>query len=291
MQTVHTIPPYVRSSDWEEAPLYRLRSRRASTGTVEQDIPGSVSYGSRWAGFMEATIANRPPVLTTSQRERAHALWEDYDARGAERRREMELGREHFAKQQQPPPKTTREHISSCIQYNLKESASAPFLLRLFQLAMSTASLSLGAEIFQMFHNQQSILRNPACKRGATTYMAIAVGASGVIYTACMAGDELLAPPIGIRKPSRKLKLLLMDLFFVVFMSANASLAWAALWADSFPCGKGSDSCPNEEVGICERQGALIAVLMIAVIAWVGTLSMNLYRLVYTVERMALDLY
>lgn len=73
----------------------------------------------------------------------------------------------------------------------------------------------------------------------------------------------------------------------------GVSLACEAVWADSFPCGKQYDSCTNEDSGVRERQEALILALTIAVIAWVGTLTISLYRLEFTVEtqRLALDLY
>lgn len=99
-----------------------------------------------------------------------------------------------------PPQKTRRQRIFSWLQTNLKQNPCTPFILRLFELAMSITTLGLGAEIFRLFYNK-NIARNSKCKRGATTYMAIDVGALGVIYIACIADEEFFPKFIGQRKP------------------------------------------------------------------------------------------
>lgn len=59
--------------------------------------------------------------------------------------------------------------------------------------------------------------------------MTVDIGALAVVWTIYIAWDESFDLPIGQRKPSTRLKLFLMDLFFVPLMSANVSLAWEAL--------------------------------------------------------------
>lgn len=298
---VRTIPPYVRSYDWEDEqnplPLYRqphalvrmsmslpvvgrrIRSRSMGSrvSTAEQDVvPHNTSHGSRWAEFMEATGAPRPRVLTQEERDRATAIYAEYD-----RKRE-----ENPQPAEQPlPPRARREQTQSWLKTKLMRNAFIPLFFRIFVLAMSIIALGLSAKILHVFRKDHIVDRNPDCKESPSTYMAIDIAALAIIYTSYIAWDEFTAKPIGLRPPSSKLKLLLLDLLFVAFMSANVSLAWEALWSDSFPCGGGGrNSCPSEGSGICEVQAALVAVLMIAIIAWLSTFIVSLYRLVFVVE-------
>ncbi|QDS71027.1 hypothetical protein FKW77_008103 [Venturia effusa] len=303
MPPIRTVPPYVRSSDWEDeanpTSLYRppsalvrysmnlpyvgrqMRARRFSGGTNEQDaIPHSSTSGSQWAEFMIATGAPHPRNLTAEQRHRASAMFAEYDRKREVWEREQREREEVLAKQPRPPKQRRKK-----VKKQLLDRQFVTLSLRLFELVMSIIALSLGATIFYLFNLHNVIANHPGCRQGPTTYMAVIIGALAIPYTLYITWDEFSSEPIGLRKPTAKLRLLLLDLLFVVLMSANTSLAWEALWALEFPCGGGvNDTCPRSNNGICSRQAALVAVLMMGVTAWVITFCLSCYRLVYALE-------
>ncbi|TID26832.1 hypothetical protein E6O75_ATG01325 [Venturia nashicola] len=265
MPAVRTVPPYVRSSDWEEEtdpspsmsqrppraisrvgmtlPLIRQlsRSRKASRIVEQGVVPHNQSPGSRWKEFMIATGAPRPPHLTSGQREHAAAVWEEYD-------RKSEDSPKLLLK---PPPPSK----SFWIKRVLLKNAFVPLFFRLIQLVTSIIATALSGNIFH----------SPGCTNGATTFMTLIVGVLAILFTSYQAKDEFTSKPIGLRKASTKLTLILIDLFFIMFMSANVSLAWAALWSD------------------CAKQAGIVGVLMFGLLAWLLGFIISLYRLVFVV--------
>jgi hypothetical protein len=220
---------------------------------------------------MVATGAPRTQV-TRQQRQKAASIYREYDRRREETRNLLS----------EKPPKERRSmalyHRAKRI---LMKNAFIPLFFRLFILLTSVTALALGVSILRRFIYLYPDRSN--CRRGPTTYMAVVVGCVAVMYTSYIAWDEFSSKPLGLRRPSSKLKLLLLDLIFIIFMSANVSLAFEALESDSFPCGTSEQSCPFEP-RICRRQRALVSVLMIAIVAWLSTFTVSLARLVFQVN-------
>jgi len=108
--------------------------------------------------------------------------------------------------------------------------------------------------------------------------MALIVDAIALPYIVFITVDEYRAPPIGIRPSDQKLRLTLLDLLFIVFDAANLSLAFQALNDPEWVCHR-SDIC-QWQMTICDRQRALAAVLLIALVAWLTTFVVSLVRLV-----------
>ena len=100
----------------------------------------------------------------------------------------------------------------------------------------------------------------------ASTDMAIIVDVVAMIYLLYITYDEYTGKPLGLRSAKAKMRLIFLDLFFIVFDSANLSLAFEAL---------GYGDCLAQ---ICSRQKALASVLLIALIAWLLTFSISVLR-------------
>lgn len=110
--------------------------------------------------------------------------------------------------------------------------------------------------------------------------MAIIVDAVALFYLVYITWDEYSSKPLGLRSPVSKARLILLDIFFIVFDSANLSLAFETL---SSPQGACTDARINHEVvpkndKMCDRQKALSSVLLIALIAWLMTFSISVLR-------------
>lgn len=110
--------------------------------------------------------------------------------------------------------------------------------------------------------------------------MAIIVDAVALVYLVYITFDEYTSKPLGLRSPSSKARLILLDLFFIVFDSANLSLAFGSL-SDV------TGSCTVAEINqklypsnnaICVRQKALASVLLVALVAWLTTFAISVLR-------------
>ena len=143
-----------------------------------------------------------------------------------------------------------------------------PLIFRIIVLATSCIALGLSGSIFQLsreyFYNQ-----NPS------TLMAIVVDVVAIPYIVYFTWDEYTGKPLGLRSPKAKIRLVLLDLFFIIFESANISLAFATLRDENGSCRAGPT--PTNVI-ICGRLQALCGILMVALIAWNATFSISIFR-------------
>ncbi|KAJ5418917.1 uncharacterized protein N7487_002467 [Penicillium crustosum] len=162
----------------------------------------------------------------------------------------------------------------------LLRSPIVPLILRMTVWCFSLSALALGGSIQHMSdqgHHPQ----------GPSALMAIIVDAVALVYLLYITFDEYTSKPLGLRSPSAKARLILLDIFFIVFDSANLSLAFDSL-------SEVTGSCTEAEVnqtldprndGICTRQKALASVLLVALLAWLMTFSISVLRLVERVTQ------
>ncbi|KAI9789387.1 MAG: hypothetical protein M1816_006045 [Peltula sp. TS41687] len=154
-----------------------------------------------------------------------------------------------------------------------------PLALRLTMWSFSLIALGLGASIFSLSHAKHFTQR-------PSTFIAIIFDSVALVYLFYITYDEYTSKPLGLRSPQAKMRLILLDLFFIVFNSANLSLAFDTLTDVRGPCKKGLDSAspgPNDmnaDKEICSRQSALSGVLLIALVAWLLTFTVSVFRLV-----------
>ncbi|CAG8943615.1 unnamed protein product [Penicillium salamii] len=155
----------------------------------------------------------------------------------------------------------------------LLRSPLVPLILRMTVWCFSLSALALGGSI-------QHLSNEGEHPQGPSALMAIIVDAVALVYLLYITFDEYTSKPLGLRSPSAKARLLLLDIFFIVFDSANLSLAFASL-------SEVTGSCTEAEVNqvvdprndhICVRQKALASVLLVALLAWLMTFSISVLR-------------
>jgi hypothetical protein len=160
-------------------------------------------------------------------------------------------------------------------QNTLLRSPLVPMILRMTVWCFSLSALALGGSIQHMANEGHH-------PQGPSALMAIIVDAVALVYLVYITFDEYTSKPLGLRSPSAKARLILLDIFFIVFDSANLSLAFASL-SDL------TGSCTEAEVNqvvdprnnsICVRQKALASVLLVALLAWLMTFSISVLRYV-----------
>lgn len=165
----------------------------------------------------------------------------------------------------------------------LLQSQYLPLSLRLTIGILCIVSLALATRIYQ---NSDSIL--PAMESSVpqqpSTIMALCVNSIAIIYLVYIGYDEFSGKPLGIRDPMAKVRLILLDLLFIIFSSANLSLTFNTLYDSRWVCvaGRGSET---PQVGyICHKQKALASFLFLVLVTWVITFTISILRVVEKVS-------
>ena len=181
-------------------------------------------------------------------------------------------GRPTFADIEDPMNRR-RDAFFKRLQTTLLTSPIVPLVFRLTVWFFSLVALALGGSIQHLskqYHHPQ----------GPSALMAIIVDAVALVYLFYITLDEYTSKPLGLRSTRSKTRLVLLDIFFIVFDSANLSLAFEVL-SDS------GGSCKAVEINqaysprngpICSRQKALASVLLVALIAWLLTFTVSIFR-------------
>lgn len=184
-------------------------------------------------------------------------------------------------------------------------NAFVPLLVRLTNIIFCAAALAMGAYIW---HGSHQLNREPAytagtiistgtdtssyiCKQQASSYMAIIVDTVAVLYLFYITKDEYFAPPIGIRATHAKIRLLFLDLLFIVFSAANLSLAFSTLTDQQWACYETPSAGNNNnlqaalstcvpDAGLCRQQKSLCAILLVSTVAWLGTFTVSVLRVI-----------
>ncbi|MCJ1464963.1 hypothetical protein MMC07_003578 [Pseudocyphellaria aurata] len=148
------------------------------------------------------------------------------------------------------------------LQRTILRSPIIPLVIRTNVWLFSLIALALGSSIRKRdSETSRNINRS-------SPNIAIAVDAIALVYILYITYDEYTGKPLGLRSARAKMRLIFLDLFFIVFDSANLSLAFEAV----------SDSKSDCTDVICREQKALASVLLVALIAWLSTFSISVLR-------------
>ena len=158
-------------------------------------------------------------------------------------------------------------------QQTILRNPMVPLAFRMTVFTFSAVAASLGASIYYLSNVH-------GFSQGPSALMAIIVDAVAMIYILYITYDEYTGKPLGLRPAKAKLRVILLDLFFIVFQSANLSLAFQTLSDPDAACepgdvGKASDQTDGD---VCRKQKALASVLLIALIAWLSTFCVSILR-------------
>ncbi len=143
-----------------------------------------------------------------------------------------------------------------------------PLIFRLIVLTTSVIALGLSASL----HHLSIDYHEPI---PPSTTMAIIVDIIAIPYIVYVTWDEYTGKPLGLRSPKAKIRLVLLDLLFIIFEAANLALAFSTMTDDRGTCRANSG---NERGVICHRLETLCAILLIALIAWSLTFSVSIFR-------------
>lgn len=140
-----------------------------------------------------------------------------------------------------------------------------PLVIRMNVWTYSAVALALAGSIHHYTDENKDLNQTPS------TDMAIIVDAVAMVYLLYITWDEYSGKPLGLRPAKAKMRLIFLDLFFIVFDSANLSLAFEAI--------EGKNDCKDTaSCAVLDRQKALASVLLIALIAWLLTFAISVLR-------------
>lgn len=162
------------------------------------------------------------------------------------------------------------------VQYKILHSPMVPLIIRLTVFIFSAIALSLGGSI-------RHLSTTHSRPQGPSPLMAIIFDAIALVYLVYITYDEYTGKPLGLRSASAKIRLIFLDLVFIVFASANLSLAFASLSDVNGSCSSGDIDLtinPRNDK-ICDRQKVLAAVLLVVLVAWLMTFMISALRYVF----------
>lgn len=300
-KSVRTLPTWVQRREEDDLELgdsrtittpphaHRRPPERSVHDAQRDPTPFTVSSGpenaSRWRSFAYGSAV--PPSTAHSEKVKRESNWLDEQG---------DLDGPWLANSRNPEDENgdrdddllfvsakTRRRWYKRIYITLLNSPLVPLTFRAIIWILSLLALALAVSVYQ-YSNTYGFAQKPS------TIMAIVVDVVALIYLIYITYDEYSGKPLGLRSPKAKMKLIMFDLLFIIFDSANLSLAFDTLFDTRWSCLSsatvddfGEGDRPNElrtVEPICTRQRALSAFLFLALLAWVLTFTISVFRLV-----------
>ncbi|CDO95585.1 unnamed protein product [Kluyveromyces dobzhanskii CBS 2104] len=167
----------------------------------------------------------------------------------------------------------------------LLQSQYLPLSLRFITGVLCIISLALAIRIYQNSHSGVSTVDTTIAQQ-PSTIMALCVNSIAIVYLVYIGYDEFSGKPLGIRDPMAKVRLIMLDLLFIIFSSANLSLTFNTLYDSQWVCtsSENSQASPPHVGYICDKQRALAAFLFLVLVTWVLTFSISILRVVKKVS-------
>lgn len=167
-----------------------------------------------------------------------------------------------------PPRRSRRAALHEHVWHVLLHHPLVPALLRFSVLILSIASLALSANLWRIYAQTMPALGGSATTLRSQWLVAIVVDCVVTPYVFYMTYDEYSGPQLGLRSRMHKVSLTLLDLFFIIFKSASATLAFDSLYIQDSPYGE------------MAKMKALAAFLLLGLIGWIMNFTVNVFRLV-----------
>lgn len=177
-----------------------------------------------------------------------------------------------------------RKDLAPSLRRILVHSPLFPLLLRILILMFSSCALALAASIYVYSRRKYE---NSHVSQQPSTIFAIVVQCFAIVYVIYIAYDEYTGKPLGLRNPLGKMKLIMLDLLFIICMSANLSLTFYSLYDDEWVCTDNSNPT-LQALGIyyptvnflCRRQQAIASFLFLVLCLWVLVFTVSIIRVV-----------
>ncbi|KAG0684253.1 hypothetical protein C6P40_005036 [Pichia californica] len=153
-----------------------------------------------------------------------------------------------------------------------------PLFFRLISITLSTVALGLSSRIVRATEEFQM-------SQQPSPLMAMIVQAVGIIYLLYITYDEFTSQPLGLRNPTAKIRLVMLDLFFIIFSSANLSLSFQSIFDSKWVCTRDNiDESSIFDPMVCKKVKTLTAFLFLTLVAWCINFTISVFRIVHAVS-------
>ncbi|KAI1281101.1 hypothetical protein F5Y07DRAFT_355375 [Xylaria sp. FL0933] len=153
----------------------------------------------------------------------------------------------------------------------------APLIFRLIVLISTISALALATVIYRREKDPKVVTGSQT--ETSQAIVAIIIDSVAIPYILYMTYDEYTGKPLGLRQPTQKVSLTLLDLVFIVLKSASTALAFEALVYHSGG-GKGQDPRDDaQRLQSLDLARALAALTLVGLIAWILNFTISVFRL------------
>lgn len=166
------------------------------------------------------------------------------------------------------------------LRRTILRSPVVPLVIRTTVWIFSVVALALGSSITHNTHNllEKNTSAIAAEVHYSSPYMAIIVDAVALVYTIYITYDEYTGKPLGLRPAKEKIRLIFLDLIFIVFDAANLSLAFRAAAEPAAYFDNTNNEGDGIRISIGREQKALASVLLVVLVAWLLTFTISMLR-------------
>ncbi|RDA90156.1 hypothetical protein CP533_2199 [Ophiocordyceps camponoti-saundersi (nom. inval.)] len=149
----------------------------------------------------------------------------------------------------------------------MMRSSLSPLLFRLTVVVTSILALGVASRIFR---DENAVERDGAER--TQSMFAVVVDCVAIPYIGYMIYDEYTGKPVGLRSGVSKIRLILLDVFFIIFKSASTALAFEGIAYHRL-----------EELQNLNLSTVLGVFELVGLMSWTMTFVVNVFR---TVERL-----
>lgn len=147
-------------------------------------------------------------------------------------------------------------------------------IFRIITLILCAVALAVACKI---------VASGVAGARNPSSIMAVAVEPVAIVYILYTTYDEFNSEPLGLRNPTAKIRLILLDLLFIIFGSANLALSYNDIFDPYWLC-RAATLVSNPKVRtlhLCNKVKALTSFLFLILVAWCITFTISVFRVVH----------
>ncbi|KAF4587247.1 DEHA2D15422p-like protein [Ophiocordyceps camponoti-floridani] len=149
----------------------------------------------------------------------------------------------------------------------MMRSSLSPLLFRLIVVVTSILALGVASRIFQ---REEAVDREGAER--TQSLFAVAVDCLAIPYIGYMLYDEYTGKPVGLRSGVSKIRLILLDVLFIIFKSASTALAFESIVYHRI-----------DELQAWQLSAVLGVFELVGLMSWTMNFVVNVFR---TVERL-----
>lgn len=166
------------------------------------------------------------------------------------------------------------------LRHTILRSPVVPLVIRTTVWVFSVVALALGSSIIKNTGDLKTKSPSEVNQEihHSSPYMAVIVDAVALVYTLYITYDEYTGKPLGLRPAKEKMRLIFLDLIFIVFNSANLSLAYKAVAEPTAWYYSTDPLIKGRRISIAREEAGLASVLLIVLVAWILTFGISIIR-------------